>query len=134
MQLDIYALDAANIDGGGWYGTLDSDRFKEKFSNSFDRIYEKANSIGCRLGMWLGPDGFGDTPEEGKARTDMIVGLSRDYNFMLYKFDACASGLRSEKEDAFVNMLIECRKHTPDLITLNHRIKLSEESLPHMTT
>jgi len=78
MELDIYAFDAGVIDAPRYYGSITSDRFKENFPNGLDPIYEKAKSFGCRLGVWLGPDGFGDTPEEEKARTEMLVKLCPD--------------------------------------------------------
>ena len=133
MNLDIYALDAGAIDAPGYYGSVDSARFKTQFPNGFGPIAAKAKSFGCRLGVWLGPDGFGDTPQEEQARTDMLVGLCRDYNFHLFKVDAVCGQLRSEKQDAFVRMLKECRKFAPDLIVLNHRLNLGE-GLPYVTT
>ena len=133
MDLDIYALDAGAIDTPGGYGSIDSERFKKQFPNGFGPIAEKAKSFGCRLGVWLGPDCFGDTPEEEKARTDMLVKLCRNYNFHLFKVDAVCGQLRKEKQQAFVNMLKECRKFTPDLIVLNHRLDLGE-GLAHTTT
>ncbi len=133
MQLDIYAFDAGAIDGARFYGSIYSDRFKNQFPNGFDPIYEQAKSMGIRLGVWGGPDGFGDTPEEEKARTDQMVKLCRDYEFALFKFDAVCGPLRPEKEDAFINMMQECRKYSPDLILLNHRLGLTK-SKPYATT
>jgi len=133
MELDIYAFDAGNIDAPRYYGSIHSDRFKEYFPNGLDPIYEKARSFGCRLGVWLGPDGFGDTPEQEKARTEMLVKLCRDYDFHLFKVDAVCGQLRDEKQDAFVRLLTECRKHCPDLIVLNHRLNLGH-GVPHVTT
>jgi hypothetical protein len=135
MVLDIYSFDTGNIDGVGYtYGSMDSERFKRQYPNSFDPIYEKSKSFGCRLGIWLSPDGFGDTPEDERRRTDMLVKLCRDYNFMLFKFDGYAGGrLRPEKQDAFVHMLKECREYSPDLIVLNHRLELGK-ALPYVTT
>jgi hypothetical protein len=133
MELDIYALDAGAIDTPGGYGSMDSERFKKQFPNGFGPIAEKAKSFGCRLGVWLGPDGFGDTPEQEKARTEMLVKLCRDFNFHLFKVDAVCGQLRPEKQDAFVKMLKECRKYCPDLIVLNHRLDLGEGEA-HTTT
>lgn len=133
MDLDIYALDAGAIDTPGGYGSIESERFKKQFPNGFGPIAEKAKSFGCRLGVWLGPDGFGNTPEEEKARTDMLVKLCKDYNFHLFKVDAVCGQLRTEKQDAFVRMLKECRKYSPDLIVLNHRLNLGH-GLPYTTT
>ncbi len=134
MQLDIYAFDAGAIDGRLFYGSMNSNRFKTQFPNGFDPIHKEAKNIGFTLGLWGGPDGFGNTPKEEKARTDMMVKLVRDYDFNLFKFDQVCGQLRPEKEDAFINMMIEARKHRPDLILLNHRLALTEKGLPHATT
>ena len=133
MELDIYAFDAGVIDAPQYYGSITSDRFKDNFPNGLDPIYQKAKSFGCRLGVWLGPDGFGDTPEEERARTEMLVKLCRDYDFHLFKVDAVCGQLRDEKQKAFVNMLIKCRKFCPDLIVLNHRLNLGD-GVPYVTT
>ena len=133
MVLDIYVISAGAIDKAGRYGKMDSDAFRRQFPNGFGPIYEKAKTMGTRLGTWGGPDGFGDTPEEEQARIDMMVELCRDYEFILLKFDGVVGGLRPEKQDAFVRMMTECRKHSPDLILLNHRLKLGK-GLPHATT
>ncbi|MFH2001211.1 MAG: hypothetical protein ABIK28_16130, partial [Planctomycetota bacterium] len=55
MQLDIYAFDAGAIDGKRFYGSTESDRFKEQFPRGFDPIYEKAKAMDTRLGVWGGP-------------------------------------------------------------------------------
>ena len=144
MALDIYSLDVGNIDDGPYCagvgrlvpyqcGTLNSEDFKKQFPNSFGPLAEKAKSFGCRLGIWLGPDGFGDTPEQEKERADMYVKLCRDYNFMLFKFDGCAGRLRPEKQDVFIRTIEECRKYCPDLILLNERIDFGKAE-PHTTT
>ena len=133
MQLDIYAFDAGAIDGKRFYGSVKSDRFKKQFPYGLDSIYKKANEIGIRLGVWGGPDGFGNTLEEEKERTDQMVKLCKDYNFALFKFDAVAGTLRPEKEDAFINMMQQCRKYSPDLILLNHRLGLNKAK-PYATT
>jgi hypothetical protein len=133
MQLDIYAFDAGAIDGKRFYGRTDSDRFRGQFPDGFDPIHRAADSIGTRLGVWGGPDGFGDTLEEEAERIEQMVGLCRDYDFALFKFDAVCGPLRPEKEDAFVRMMTACREHSPDLILLNHRLGL-EAAQAHATT
>ncbi len=134
LQLDIYVISAGAIDKARWYGSMDSPEFKRQFPHGFDRIFAKAESMGTRLGTWGGPDGFGDSPEEEQARIDMMVKLCRDYKFRLLKFDAVVGQLRDEKQDAFIRMMNECRKYSPDLIFLNHRLNLSEEAAQHATT
>jgi hypothetical protein len=133
MVLDIYAFDAGAIDGKRFYGRVDSDRFRSQFPNGFDPIYSKAKAIGTRLGVWGGPDGFGETAEEEAARIEQMAGLCRDYGFALFKFDAVCGPLRPEKEDAFIRMMTLCRRYSPDLILLNHRLGL-ERAQAHATT
>lgn len=144
MKLDIYTLDVGNIDDGPFtagvgrlipvhWGTLESDEFKAQFPNGFAPIYEKAKSFGCRLGVWLGPDGFGNTPEEERARAEMMISLCRDFNFHMFKLDAVAGGLREEKQEVLARTLTECRKYSPDLIANNQRVEFGKAA-PHITT
>lgn len=133
MQLDIYAFDAAILDGGGEYVTLNSEKFKNNYPNSFGPVSKKAAEMGIRLGVWLGPDGYGDTPAEEKERTDMLVSLCRDFNFRLFKMDLMLTQLRPEKQDAFIRAMQACRKYTPDLIVLNHRVDFGKAA-PYVTT
>lgn len=135
MILDIYAFDAGFVDGKGFSAILsESPRFREQFPQGLDRVFKTASEMGTRLGHWGGPDGFGTTPEQEKARIDMMAGLCRDYDWALYKFDAVCGELRPEKEAAFIRMMKESRVHSPDLIALNHRLPLGEEGRSLMTT
>ena len=133
MQLDIYAWDAGNLDTSGAYGTMTDERFRKAYPNGWKPIADAAESFGCRMGLWGGPDGFGDTPASEQARIDLMAGLCRDYKWALFKFDGVCGNLRPEKQDAFVRMMTECRKHSPDLILLNHRLPLGK-GMPHATT
>lgn len=133
MCLDNYAFDAGAIDTPGTYRSIYADRFKQQFPHGFEPIVAKAKSFGCGLGVWLGPDGFGNTSAEEQARTDMLVKLCRDYNFHVFKVDAVCGQLRTNKQAAFVHMLQECRKYAPDLIVLDHRLDLGI-GLPYVTT
>ena len=133
MQLDIYAFDAGAIDGANFYGSDHSERFKKQFPTGFGNSVEKAAGMDTRLGLWGGPDGFGDTPQEEEARIEMMVGLCRDYNWALFKMDAVCGQLRPEKYDAFDRMMRQCRKYSPDLILLNHRLDLGKGTA-HSTT
>ncbi|RUT79593.1 hypothetical protein DLK05_02565 [Ancylomarina longa] len=126
MILDIYAFDAGAIDGKRFYGSIHSKRFNKQFPNGFTPIYQKAKSMGTRLGVWGGPDGFGDTETEKQSRINQMVSLCKNYEFELFKFDAVCGPLRPEKEDAFVEMMKACRIYSPDLILLNHRLGLDK--------
>lgn len=133
MQLDIYAFDAGAIDGKRFYGSICSERFKSQFPRGFDPVYNKATELGIRLGVWGGPDGFGESPEDARERIDQMVKLCRDYRFELFKFDAVCGPLRPEKEDYFIEMMQKAREYSPDLILLNHRLGL-DRGKPYATT
>ncbi|MGQ7871340.1 hypothetical protein [Sunxiuqinia sp. sy24] len=133
MQLDIYAFDAGAIDGAKFYGSTKSERFKKQFPKGFDPMYEKAKELGIRLGVWGGPDGFGNSVEQEKQRIAEMVELCKKYDFELFKFDKVCGPLPPEKEDAFIDMMQECRKYSPDLILLNHRLGLTKGK-PYATT
>lgn len=133
MHLGIYAWDAGNIDSARYYGSMETDKFKRQFPTGWQGSADLAKSFGCRLGLWGGPDGFGDTPEEEEARVELLVSLCRDYGLQLYKFDAVCGQLRDEKQDTFARAMAACRQYAPDLIVLNHRLNLGK-ALPHATT
>lgn len=135
MQLDIYAWDAGNLDTqgpDGGYWSMDK-RFCRNFPHGFKTGVDAAATFGCRMGMWLGPDGFGNTAAQARARKKLLVGLCRDHKMALFKLDQCCGGLRPDKQDIFIETLKECRKFVPDLIVLNHRIDLGKAT-PHATT
>jgi len=144
MVLDIYALDVGNIDDGPYtagvgrlipyhYGTMHSEEFKSQFPNGFMPLVKKAAGFGGRLAVWMGPDGFGTTPEEEKARIDMLISLCRDYNFIAFKIDAVAGQLRPEKQEIFKRTINTCRTYCPDLMILNHRVNFGAAQ-PVVTT
>ena len=144
MALDIYSLDVGNLDDGpytagvgrlipGHEGTLASREFRDQFPRGFAPLVEQARSFGGRLGVWLGPDGFGQTEAEEQARTDLLVGLCRDHDFALFKLDSVAGGLRPEKQDALIGALRESRLYCPDLVVLNERVDLGRAE-PYATT
>lgn len=127
MELKIYALDAGNFDSPmECYFDPENPMTKKNFPNWLAPVAKRAAELGIRLGLWCGPDGFGDTEESEKRRTDQVVSLCRDYGVALLKFDAVCGPLRPEKQAAFEKMIAECRKYCPDLIVLNHRIEMGE--------
>ncbi|WP_144059608.1 hypothetical protein [Rhodopirellula sallentina] len=133
MTLDIYAFDAGAIDAPHYYGKPNTVKFREQFPNGFAPYAEQAKGFGGRLGVWLGPDGFGDTESEKQQRINLLASLCRDHQFELFKMDAVCGQLRTEKQQAFAELMTECRKHSPDLIMLNHRLNLGPAT-PHATT
>ena len=127
MQIGIYLWDAGNFDGpSSGYGDPDSEKFRSQYPNGFGPLAERAAELGIRMGLWCGPDGFGDTPEEEKKRYDFLLGLCRKYRFALFKIDSACGGLRPEKAAVYAKLLTECREYCPDLVVLNHRLELHE--------
>lgn len=112
MQLDIYAWDAGNLDGasGTYEISFDSPKLKAQYPNGYEPVANVARELDIKLGVWCGPDGFGNTPEEAAARQELMVSLCRDYNFGLFKMDLVCSELREDKQDYFVEMMKQCRK------------------------
>ena len=133
MQLDIFAFDAGTIDGRNGYGYYKSGRTARHFPNGFGLVAELSRSMGTGLGMWAGPDGFGDTPEEARKRSDMYIDMVRNYNFRLMKLDACCGPLRPSKFREFNAMMDTIRTIVPDFVVLNHRLDLGEGTA-HSTT
>ena len=127
MQIKIYAWDAGNFDGASeGYGNLESPKFRSQYPEEYNNVVAKAKKIGIRMGLWGSPDGYGDTEESQKERFDFFVHLCRDHNFALFKLDGVCGHLRPEKAGVFADMLKECRKYSPDLVVLNHRLEFFE--------
>lgn len=134
MEIKIYAWDAGNFDGSSMgYGDPDGKKFRSQYPNGYAPVVQKASESGIRMGLWGSPDGFGDTPEEEKKRYDFMVNLCREHHFALFKVDGVCGVLRPEKAGVYAAMLRDCRKYSPDLIVLNHRLNLYEAE-KHATT
>ena len=133
MRTDIYAFDAGAVDGAGIYGSTDSPRFHRQFPEGFGPIAGYAARQGTRLGLWAGPDGFGDTEGEALRRIGMMAGLVKDYRFGLFKMDGVCGQLRKDKVKYFDRMMTEIRSVDPGFILLNHRLQLYD-AVRHSTT
>lgn len=127
MSIRIYAWDAGNFDGASaGYGNTKSEKFISQYPEEYKNIAEKAKELGISMGLWGSPDGFGDDEKTEKERFDFFVHLCRDHGFGLFKLDGVCGSLRQEKAELFSKMLVECRKYSPNLIVLNHRLNLYE--------
>ena len=134
MEIKIYAWDAGNFDGSAnGYGDENGEKFRAQYPNGWEPIAKHAAELGIRMGLWGGPDGFGDTKEEEEKRYNFYADLCRKYHFALFKLDGVCGVLRAEKASVFASLLRECRRYSPDLIVLNHRLNLYEAE-PHITT
>lgn len=136
MKISIYALDAGNLDGGSrtYENPRTSKKLKKQFPNGYGPLAKKAAEIGCRLGIWAGADGFGDSDEEEQERIETMVSFCRDYNFAEFKVDTACDWLREEKRPVFKAMIDSCRRYVPDLLLLNHRQCLGDEEICATTT
>jgi hypothetical protein len=137
MQLDLFVLDTATIDNGPRcrpvegrpaYGSLEMESFQREYPHGLGMLSDFAASFGCEIGIWLGPDGFGETEREAQERIELLETLVRDHGVRLFKYDACCSGLRPEKAGYFIEALQRCRAIAPDLIVTNQRVGLPEEA------
>ena len=127
MQIRIYAWDAGNFDGAArGYGDVNGEKFRSQYPEGYKNVVAKAAQLGIRFGLWGSPDGFGDTPEQEKERVDFYVHLCRDYHFAAFKLDGVCGTLRPEKAKTYAAMIEECRRYSPDLILLNHRLDFYE--------
>ena len=134
MQLDIYAWDAGNLDGSReTYQSERSEKIRAQYPHGYAPVVQAAEKYGIRMGVWCGPDGFGNTPQEAEKRKEQMVSLCRDYHFALFKMDGVCGRLRDEVQDVFVDMMTQCRTYSPDLILLNHRLDLGKGN-PYATT
>ena len=131
MKLDIYVLDAGNLDGASatYENPRTSEKLKKQYPTGYGNISKKAAEFGCRLGMWGGADGFGDTDEEEAERIETMVSLCRDHNFAEFKVDTACDWLREEKRPVFKAMVDKCRTYVPDLLVMNHRQNLGEADI-----
>lgn len=129
MHLDIYALDAGNLDGaGGGYDNPNGEKLRAQFPHGYGRIARAAQRMGTRLGVWGGADGYGTTEQEISARRKILVDLCKKHHFALFKFDTVCGELRLEMRKEFAKTMRLCRTYCPDLILLNHRNDLGEAS------
>jgi len=127
MEIKIYAWDAGNFDGARLgYGNVNGEKFRSQYPEGYKNIVKKAAENGIRLGLWGSPDGFGDDEKTERERFDFFVHLCRDYHFAAFKLDGVCGKLRPEKAGVYAKMIEECRKYSPDLILLNHRLDFYE--------
>ena len=127
MQLDIYAWDAGNLDGAnGTYETLEGPKLSKQYPNGYAPVVKAAAEMGTRMGVWMGPDGYGESEETAAARRELLVSLCRDHHFALFKMDGVCGALREDVRRNFCEVQAECRKYSPDLVLLNHRLELGE--------
>jgi len=137
FQFDIYNSDAGLVESQGTYFPEYRPVFDKRFPQGLRAIADAAQELDMKLGLWIGPDGFGETPESMALRREQLVEWVRDFNVGLFKLDTVVSPLRHEdkyilekKYQSLVDALSEARRIDPDFVAINHRVNQS----PYMLT
>lgn len=137
LQFDIYNSDAGLVESQGTYYPQFKANFLSRFPAGLKPLAEGSKALGMRLGLWLGPDGFGERPEEMAARREQLLSWVRDFNVGLFKMDTVVSELAhpdkyilEKKYQSLADALAEARRLDPGFVAINHRINDS----PYMLT
>jgi hypothetical protein len=137
LQFDIYNSDAGLVESQGTYYPQFKANFLSRFPAGLKPLAEGSKALGMRLGLWLGPDGFGDRAEAMTARKEQLLSWVRDFNVGLFKLDTVVSELAhpdryilEKKYQSLADALSEARRIDPGFIAINHRINNS----PYMLT
>jgi len=137
LQFDIYNSDAGLVESQGTYYPEFKANFLSRFPAGLRPLADASKSLGMRLGLWLGPDGFGVTPDAMAARREQLLSWVRDFNVGLFKMDTVVSELAhpdkyilEKKYQSLADALAEARRIDPGFIAINHRINDS----PYMLT
>jgi len=137
LQFDIYNSDAGLVESQGTYYPQFKANFLSRFPAGLKPLAEGSKALGMRLGLWLGPDGFGERAEEMTARKEQLLSWVRDFNVGLFKMDTVVSDLShpdkyvlEKKYQNLADALAEARRIDPGFVAINHRINDS----PYMLT
>jgi hypothetical protein len=137
LQFDIYNSDAGLVESQGTYHPQFKSNFLGRFPSGLRPIADAAAALGMRLGLWIGPNGFGETPGEMAARSGLLRSWVEDFNVGLFKLDTVVSALShpdkyilEKKYQSLADSLAEARTIDPEFIAINHRINNS----PYMLT
>jgi len=137
LQFDIYNSDAGLVESQGTYYPEFKADFLSRFPSGLGPIAAASSALGMRLGLWIGPDGFGETPESMAARRGQLLSWVKDFNAGLFKMDTVVSALNhkdkyvlEKKYQSLADALSEARRVDPKFVAINHRINNS----PYMLT
>ncbi len=137
LQFDIYNSDAGLVESQGTYYPEFKANFLSRFPNGLAPLADASKALGMRLGLWIGPDGFGESPLEMAARRDQLLSWVKDFNVGLFKMDTVVSELThpnkyilEKKYQALADSLSDIRRVDPSFLAINHRINNS----PYMLT
>ena len=137
LQFDIYNSDAGLVESQGTYFPQFKAHFDERFPNGLRPVADASSRLGMKLGLWLGPDGFGETPAEMADRRRQLLSWVKEFNVGLFKMDTVVSALAhkdkyilEKKYQSLADALAEARRIDPSFVAINHRINNS----PYMLT
>ncbi len=137
LRFDIYNSDAGLVESQGTYYPEFKANFLSRFPSGLGPIAAASAALAMRLGLWLGPDGFGETPESMAARRGQLLSWVKDFNVGLFKMDTVVSALDhkdkyilEKKYQSLADALAEARRIDPEFVAINHRINNS----PYMLT
>lgn len=130
IAFDIYAVDDGAVETR-WGLTFDRYRLQHEdlYPSGMKRLAERAKDLGMSFGIWVGPDGFGSTQGEEKARIDTLTSMIKEWNIRLIKMDTMVSAplgsdpYRNHRYMLKLERLTKaCYEANPELIIINHRI------------
>jgi hypothetical protein len=133
IRFDIFCSDDGIFETR-WATTFDlyQKQHESLFPQGFKRMSDRMKSIGMEAGVWLGPDGFGETEVEEHARIDTVASLVREHGIGIIKMDTVVSRpvgddpYRNERYMRKLERLVDaCHEANPDIIIINHRISAS---------
>lgn len=137
LQFDIYNSDAGLVEAPQTYFPQYRAIFDQRFPKGLKTVADASAGLGMRLGLWIGPDGFGEHPDEMRARREQLVSWVRDSNVGLFKLDTVVSPLHhkdrtilEQKYQSLADAVAEARRINPAMVVINHRVNES----PYMLT
>lgn len=131
IHFDVILLDAGIIETLHTYFDHYGDKGKATI-DSISQAAEKLKAIGSDMGIWLGPDGFGDSECFAEKRIETVKKMVTDWNVSMIKLDAAVSNPITgniENDEKYMNHLYRqmeaLRKICPHLVVINHRVSAS---------
>jgi len=141
VRFDLFALDDGAVETRGErYFRTYQEEYRARYPRGLREVSDKAEALGLRLGLWLGPNDFG-RPGDETRRHHEVATMVRDWRLTLLKLDTVAGPLfgpdpidNERRMQALARMTDELRVIEPDLIILNHRLSASPYILSILDT
>lgn len=132
VRFDLFALDDGAVESrGGRYFRTYRDEHRARYPQGLGAVRARAEGLGLRLGVWLGPNDFGP-PGDATRRRGEVAAMVRDWGLALLKLDTVVGPLLGDdpvdnerRLRALERMVDDLRAIEPELIILNHRLSAS---------